>query len=308
MSSSSTGFHEVLMTRSKTAAKRLTSLLLFAASLAATGWSQLATSPSFDVASVKPDNDCRNPRPGKTPTPGRLNMECITLLNLIRTAYVAYANGTSLDYTRVPIESVPDWASSEQYDIAAIAPGPARFEQMAGPMLQHLLEDRFKLKIRAENRSAPVYALVVANGGTKMRAVPDSECSSQPSKAPATSPALATPPNGDFCGRMTMKRNGEGMLIEAHGMTVTDFATGLLASRLDRPVIDKTGMTGRFDFRLEFAPLSVAVGSPDGAQAPNNESSSIFTAVQEQLGLKLTPEKNNVKVLVVDHAEKPSAN
>jgi uncharacterized protein (TIGR03435 family) len=228
-------------------------------------------------------------------------------LNLIRTAYVAYANGTSLDYTRVPIESVPDWASSEQYDIAAIAPGPARFEQMAGPMLQHLLEDRFKLKIRSENRSAQVYALVVANGGAKMRAVPESECSSQPSKVPA-SPAVATPPNGDFCGRMTMKRNGERMLIEAHGMSVTDFATGLLASRLDRPVIDKTGMTGRFDFRLEFAPLSAAVGSPDGAQAPNNEASSIFTAVQEQLGLKLTPEKNNIKVLVIDHAEKPSAN
>jgi uncharacterized protein (TIGR03435 family) len=108
-----------------------------------------------------------------------------------------------------------------------------------------------------------------------------------------------------------MKRDGEGMLIEAHGMTVKDFATGLLASRLDRPVIDNTRMTGRFDFRLEFAPLPAAVGavgSPGGTQTPNNEASSIFTAVTEQLGLKLVAEKNLIKVLVIDRAEKPSAN
>ncbi len=108
-----------------------------------------------------------------------------------------------------------------------------------------------------------------------------------------------------------MKRDGEAMLIEAHGMSVRDFAAGLLASRLDRPVIDNTRMAGRFDFRLEFSPISAAagaVGSPGGAQSPTNQASSIFTAVQEQLGLKLVPEKNLVRTLVIDHAERPSAN
>jgi uncharacterized protein (TIGR03435 family) len=107
------------------------------------------------------------------------------------------------------------------------------------------------------------------------------------------------------------------LTVEAQGMRIADFASGLLASRLDRPVVDKTGVAGKFNFHLEFSPAATASGSfggegtdNGGGSAPTTDSAgpSIFTAIQEQMGLKLSSDKGPVEVLVVDHVEKPSAN
>lgn len=168
-------------------------------------------------------------------------------------------------------------------------------------MLQGLLEERFKLKSHLETRERPLYALTVAKSGLKLQALKEGSCTSD--RQPT-----------DICGRMTMKRIGPIMTVGAHGMTIADFSSGLLASRLDRPVIDKTGITGQFDFHLEFSPANTTSGvsSQDGIDsasvAPPQEGPSIFTAVQEQLGLKLSPDKGPVEVLVVDHVENPSEN
>lgn len=270
-----------------------------------------AARPAFEVASVKLDTGCGNGRAGTLQPPGKLNLECITLLNLIRTTF-AYAKGSGMNYTRIQILGGPDWIDSDQYDIVAKADSKVRFEQMAGPMLQGLLEERFKLKIHLETRELPVYTLTVAKSGLKLQALKEGSCTSIDLNSPL--PAAPDQQPTDFCGRMTMKRNGPILTIGAHGITIAGFSSGLLASRLDRPVIDKTGIMDQFDFHLEFSPANTTSGvlSQDGIDgasvAPSPEGPSIFTAVQEQLGLKLAPGKGPVEVLVIDHVEKPSEN
>jgi uncharacterized protein (TIGR03435 family) len=269
--------------------------------------------PEFEVASIRQDTSCGSgAKAGKIATPGKLDIECITLLNLIRTAYGAYASGSGLSYTRLQITGAPGWIDSDQYDVLAKANGNAAFAMMAGPMLQKLLEDRFKLQVHRETRELAVYTLRVDKGGLKLRSVAEESCKSSGLIQGPAPDRKST----DFCGRMAMKRNGANLIIEAHGMSIADFSRGLLASRLDRPVIDKTGVLGRFDFHLEFNPSIVATGisSQDGTDAAietrpiENDGPSIFTAVREQLGLKLSPDKGAGEVLVIDHVDKPSAN
>ena len=174
-------------------------------------------------------------------------------------------------------------------------------DQMFGPMLQVLLEDRFRLKVHRETRELPVYTMTVARGGLKTRATKEGSCipldlnhSDQPS------------PN--FCDRMTGKLNGDHISDDAYGMSMAEIASRFLANRLDRTVIDETGLAGRFDVHLEFARDNAATNLDNPVASPDSAAPSIFTAVQEQLGLKLSPGKGPVEVLVIDHVEKPSEN
>jgi uncharacterized protein (TIGR03435 family) len=258
--------------------------------------------PGFEVASVKPAADCGNGRLGSPPSPGRLNMQCATLRDLIRAAWDTFANGPNPQARRIPIQGGPGWVDSERYDIKASAAGGAFLVQMAGPMLQVLLEDRFNLAVHRETRELPVYLLTIAKTGLKQGAFKEVAC--VPQDLNRLGPPAPEQPAPNICDRVMMMKNGPNVAVDIYGTSMASLSEGVLSNRLDRPVIDKTGLIGRFDFHLEFLPDEH--GTP--ADPVDGAGPSIFTAVQEQLGLKLSPAKGPVEVIVVDHAEKPSPN
>ena len=222
-------------------------------------------------------------------------MQCVPLRRLIQTAYVSFANGPIPSPIQLQILDGPAWIDSDPYDIAAKAVGNAPMDQMFGPMLQVLLEDRFKLKIHHDFREAPVYVLTVAKSGLKMTRTPEGSCTPLDLNHPPSPPAPGQPPP-NLCGPDRMGRNGPNETMGGHGMTIAELA-GILSKNVDRPIVDRTELTGRFGFHLEFA-----------RNMADDTGTSIFTAVQEQLGLKLVPAKGPVEVLVIDHVEKPSEN
>ncbi|HEY1760017.1 MAG TPA: M56 family metallopeptidase [Bryobacteraceae bacterium] len=270
-----------------------------------------ATTPAFEVASIKP---CTDAPPGVrsgtgSVSPGRLSENCLTVKSLITTAYVLFANGQhqpSSSLKLLPVEGGPAWLSSDRYSIDARAEGPANPEMMQGPMLQALLEDRFKLRVRRETREVPVYALTVAKGGLKLQQAEEGSCTPRDiANGPAPHPQPGQKP---FCGQAGLVRKGSNFYWELRAMTLDEFSKWLNLS-LDRLVIDKTGAAGNFDFHLEFAPDETTPGLvPGGAEPSDPTGPSIFTAVQEQLGLKLEPAKGPGEFLVIDHIEKPSEN
>ena len=171
---------------------------------------------------------------------------------------------------------------------------------MQGPMLQALLEDRFKLKTHQETREVPVYALTVAKGGSKLKPFLEGSCTALP--LTLTRPPLQ--PGQQYCKAMVRP---QPPTVHAEGATLTEFSK-LVALVFDRPVIDRTGIAGKFDIHLEFAVdestprlrLSDSDDSPRGV--------SIFTAIQQQLGLKLEAAKGPGEFLLIDRIERPSGN
>jgi uncharacterized protein (TIGR03435 family) len=197
----------------------------------------------------------------------------------------------------------PAWTNSDRYDVDAKVEGSATTDQMRS-MLQSLLADRFKLILRHEKKELPVYELSVAKGGLKI--------------VPATEGSCVVPdPNGarlpmgsKICGGIRRGINS----IDAFGISMSKLVE-TLSDIGNRIVIDKTGFTGTFDAHLEFAPDDAvgngigqaAIGEP-GRPTPASSSPSLFSALQEQLGLRLEAAKSPVEVLVVAHAERPTAN
>ena len=247
--------------------------------------------PRFEVASIKLHPGVGNlvhiqPEPG-----GRLAVENFSLRLLMTTAY---------DLQTFQVVGGPDWINSNRFDIQAKAEGDASGETMAGPMLQTLLEDRFALKFHRETRQLPVYELTVARGGAKL---PRSKAGAY---IPVSfdSPPFPAPEAGKplpkYCGFRGFGVEGVDRKLEMDGVTAADLARVLARSELRRNVTDKTGLTGTFDVRMMWV-LDI-VGSAEST------GPSIFTAIQEQLGLRLDAAKGPVEVLVIDHVEKPSAN
>jgi uncharacterized protein (TIGR03435 family) len=166
-------------------------------------------------------------------------------------------------------------------------------------MLQALLEDRFKVKVHHETREVPIYILSVAKGGPKLEPFKEGTCN--PYDITATFPP--PPPPENPCHNRGTVNNGV-LTMETQAMTLDDFARSTLGV-MDRPVINKTGIQGRFNFHLEYTPDETSsAGRPVD---PGVAEVSIFSAVQ-QLGLKLEPAKGPGDYLVIDHAEKPSEN
>jgi uncharacterized protein (TIGR03435 family) len=163
----------------------------------------------------------------------------------------------------------PPWVETELFEVDGRPAGPTPHDQIM-LMLQTLLTDRFQLAIHRDIKEVPIYSLVAAKNGPKLQEVKDKN-------------------------RIGGMSTGRGMLRGQ--MTTTDLAR-YLSSSAGRPVIDKTGLVAGFEINLQWS----ADNSPD-ASGP-----SLFTAVQEQLGLKMEPGKGSVETLVIDHAEKPSAN
>jgi len=186
------------------------------------------------------------------------------------------------------ISGLPAWANSLRWDVNAKVTDPDMkvmqnlSRQQQQQMLAALLAERFHLKTHIEFKTLPVYELVVAKNGPKL-------------KVSAVAPDSTAP--GDMDVHNTDLR--------ATGVKLSDFAMNLSAP-LDRTVIDKTGLTGRYDFRLQWTPDNVANNAADNGAA--DAPPTLFTAIQEQLGLKLQPAKGPVPTLVIDHVEQPTEN
>jgi uncharacterized protein (TIGR03435 family) len=173
----------------------------------------------------------------------------------------------------------PPWLSSTRFDIQAMADIGDQMKGLTSDqgnelkrhMVQALLADRFQLKLHEETRTLPAYDLVVAKGGSKL----------QPTQS-----------SGKSIGFSRRHFNGEGLT-----MTVIAEELSKIAGRV---VVDKTGMSGRYDFKLRW--------TPDDAVASDTDPPTLFTAIQEQLGLKLEAAKEPVPVLVIDHVDQPTPN
>lgn len=225
--------------------------------------------PSFEVATIKPSdpNETGNFIVGGH----RLVIEGQTVNDLVSFAYAVH---------RKQIVDGPPWLETERFDIDGQAdqPGVANLHQVQ-EMLQKLLADRFGLKLHREKRNLAIYAVTLAKGGLKL-----------------------TPSPKNTYGLPTQSGHGQGGQQQRKftNNSMSDFALGMQAY-MDRPVVDETGLPGRYDFTLRWTPDNVPTNEPG---APPG----IFTAIQEQLGLKLEATKGPADVLVIDHIEKPSAN
>jgi len=249
----------------------------------------------FDTVSVKP-NKSNDSHPGSMIRPDGFDAENTT------PAWVMYwAFGR---YDKAQFSGLPDWARSDRFDIIAKVAGADvpvwghMSDAEKERMIRDVFADRFKLKTHVETHEQPIYALVVAKGGAKLQAA-------KPLPASLTTPSAngfsVRPGDGVFA----FSRTG----IVAVNTTMEELAAHLTALRLGRQVQDRTSLTGRYDFKLDFSPATAAAApSAEGLAPVPEDYPDIFTAIQEQLGLKLEPGKGPVETLVIDHIERPSEN
>ncbi len=259
---------------------------------------QTPARPEFEVASIKLNTSGSGMTSISPPIGGRFTARNASLKILIGLAY---------NVQNFAISGGPGWIESARYDITAKASeGNITIDQMR-PMLQSLLEDRFQLKVHREQKDMPVYALLAGKNGVKLPAAKEGGCFEF---KPGSTPPPPSPSGPPPCGGMMMGPN----VLQGGRISMTQFVN-TLARIMGRPVIDKTGYTGTFDVHLEFTPEGTAFGGrgfipkgPPDAPPIDSSAPSIFTAIQEQLGLKLESEKAPQEILVVDGAEKASEN
>jgi bla regulator protein blaR1 len=267
---------------------------------------------TFEVASVKP-NKSGAPRVMVRSEPGgRFTATNVTPRVLIRNAYSITEDSRIVD--------APGWIGTERFDVVArtVADVPLMIPgQAVGPMnlmLQALLEDRFQLRVHHESRELPLFVLAFATTDRRpgLRLAPTSvDCEAvlaklYPASGPAPPPPPFVPGQPPPCG----STGGPGQIL-AQGMTMAQLASNL-SSRVNRVVVDKTGLIGNFDINLEWMPDQFQgagpLGALPGAPPPSSDTQapSIYTALQEQLGLKLESTKGPVDVLVVDRIDLPT--
>lgn len=281
---------------------------------------------AYDVISLKPSTPGSGMvRLGFFFTPQGISATGVTLQSLIQEAYGVGDQ---------QISGAPDWVKSERYDIEAKVDKPAADELSklsedqrnvaTQRMLQAVLADRFKLALQREAKELPVYALAVAKNGPKLQEAKSGDTHSEGVKfldGRPLEPGMMSMQYGTngLDGRslepgMMMMQLGGGQ-IAGHAVLVGILAKQL-SQQLGRTVLDKTGLTGRYDFTLRWTPDKSEDATSQGAEesqagsdgTPSAESSpSLFTAIQEQLGLKLEPQQAPIDVLVIDHVEKPES-
>lgn len=274
--------------------------------LAAVGvFGQSADSPRFDVASIKPNSSTVGGAGDIRALPGgRLTAEGVLARFLIQDAY---------GVKPFQISGGPGWVNSDRYDIDAKAQGnPSRAQTRL--MTQALLAERFKLKIHRETRELPVYVLTAAKNGINLQPPKEGGCADPNTPEPLPPPNPGQPELAP-CGRVIVLISVPQARLAGGMATMTDLIRPL-SNLLDRPVVDKTGITERLDVHPEFAAddiLGLLTGpygpAPSGATPSADPAGpSIFTALQEQLGLRLESAKGPVEVLVIDHVERPTEN
>ena len=254
-----------------------------------------AIRPAFEVAATKRNTGVTSGESIHIRRGGGFEIQNMPVRGMIREAY---------RMSGYQVSGGPGWIDSERYDIVAKAGGDATPEEFM-LMLKALLEDRFGLKAHRETREGSVYVLSVTKGGIRMQHAEGTCVPRDPKSSPAPTPPGEKPVN--YCGNMrrgnqTIDGRGEPVGFVT-GATPLGTLAGQLSSILDRTVLDKTGLDGIFNFHLEWAPDSATAASSDVGQGP-----SIFTAIQEQLGLRLESGKGPVEFLIVDQVQQPSEN
>lgn len=275
--------------------------LMVTAGLAQTNARAQSVAPTrvvIEVASIRPSDPATcNEYPIVDGHGDRLDTRCVRTKFLIQTAF---------NVRDFQIAGAPAWIESTQYDIAAKTESSpsesgvpekkineltdeerrSRGDRLRA-MLQSLLAERFQMRVHRETKQLPVYLLVVAKGGIKLK--------------------ISTNSSGDSGGL----RPGRGFL--AGNQVGVPFLGQTLSQIVGRPILDRTGLNGKYDFELKWTPDQSSANGPLGGAAPpllaaDPDRPNIFTALQEQLGLKLDSSKGPVEVVVLDHIEKPSAN
>lgn len=275
----------MMRNNSNRAFPQLLILALLAMLLAGTLQSQTASTtdnaaalPKFEVVSIRPiqqpDKESCPQGSGLMPSGDTLHINCMPLDVILKVAYGVITDDL--------IAGEPAWVKSSSFDISAKVDSSdiAAFSKLKvhdfGLMLQPVLQDRFQLRTHYEPKERTVYTLVVAKGGPKLK---------EPS----------TDPSGKNLPSLKMAKRGE---LECHNCAISAMPM-FLSQLVGGTVVDQTGLKGTYDFTLEFA--------PDPTRTDDNRP-PIFTAIQEQLGLKFVPKKELTNVLVIDHIEQPSPN
>lgn len=264
-----------------------------------------AAHPEFEVASVKPSAPLTDTGliVGVHIDGAMVRCTYLTLLNYLGMAYDVK------DYQIIG----PDWLVSEHFDIVAKRPEGVEGEKSLRGMVASLLADRFKLVMHRETRDLPAYALVVGKGGLKIQELP-------PDPDGADTGKVDVNVTGGGRGGTTVDLGGGSSLtyglnkLEARKVTIPSIVDSL-SKFMDRPVVDMTGLTGRYNFTLDYSVDElrnlVRASGGDASRIPDfggDQSVSIFTSV-ESLGLKLEPRKAPVEVIVIDSIQKtPTAN
>jgi uncharacterized protein (TIGR03435 family) len=230
-----------------------------------------AQQPAFDVATIRPSSGAvAFEHDGDTQTsPGSLRMRDVTVQTCIKWAYGVQDNQIA----------GPDWIQVEHYDIVAKADQPANEAQMK-EMMQTLLADRFRLSFHRESKELKAFVLTVAKGGAKVH----------PAAAPDAKPFHQNSANGSVVKSMTISEWG-------------DYISG----PLHMPVVDETGLPGRYDFVLDFTSYLPDAAHNMGPDRPDS-TSILMAAMEGELGIKMETRKTQVEVMAVDHVEKPSEN
>ena len=282
------------------------------------------TLPTFEVATIKPT-------PAGTRMmriqwmPDGYRVENVTLRQIIRNAYGANSDAQLVGGPQALLDQSFDVEARMDPAEAARLKTLSRDDKQRemALMMQSLLRDRFQLKMHVETRELPTYDLVVAKGGPKLQATapvapaapappppPGADPSAPP--APPTPPDLSTPlPHKPTHGMTMMRATSTGVEMSVSAGTMDELAQMLTPQEEvgGRLIVDKTGLAGKYDYYLDWTPAAAemapkgADGTPSASDAPG-----LFTALQEQLGLKLEPSKGPVQIVVIDHLEPPSPN
>jgi len=238
--------------------------------------------PSFDVATIKPNDSGGTSMQSLTVNGRNFATRNSSLGDLIMFAYSVQSK---------QIVGAPDWLDKDRYDIAAVpdvegAPSPDQLKSM----LRKLLAERFGLKFHHDKRELSAYVLTVAKSGQKLT----------PTEVKGPLPGIGMRPGAD------------GLMVIVRNARIQDFTGFMQSLVLDRPVVDQTALPDRYDFTFKFTPDDSQFNGhpppmPKGTETTET-APGLFEAMQQQLGLKLSPEKTQVDVIAVDHVEKPSAN
>jgi len=238
--------------------------------------------PSFDVATIKPNNSGGTSMQGLYLRGRSFSIRNGSLADMIAFAYNVH---------KKQLVNGPGWMDNDRFDIDGVPDkeGVPNDKQLR-KMMQKLLADRFKLTFHQEKRDLSAYVLTVGKGGQKLK---------------------PTQLNGPLPG-FGMRPGPGGLMLNVRNSTMSDFTSFLQMLVLDRPVVDRTGITGRFDFECKFTPDDSQFNGhppPLPKQAEDAETSpNLFEALLQQDGLKLDAQKTAVDVIAIDHVEKPSAN